>query len=154
MKVYISKSNHASIDDLLEVRTMVEKEGHTTLEFTGGNYDPKLIERADLIICIPPRSSVHDDHIRFGRGIGSEVVGAKERGQKTVIYDYSSKKYLSPEEITKSEHEDWKFDFYRCTKWNDVKQRELFDTTQKGDDMPQDSPLKRILPNQDELDEI
>jgi len=153
MKVYVSKSNHASIDDLLEVRTMVEKEGHETLEFTGGNYDPNLIKRADVIICIPPRSSIYDDHIRLGRGIGSEVVGAKERGQRTVVYDYSSKKYLAPDEILESENADWKFDFYRCTKWNEIKQDELFNIG-TADGMPQDSPLNRILPNQDELDEI
>ena len=42
MKVYISKSNQANMDDLISLRTILKKENHEILEFNGGAYDPGL----------------------------------------------------------------------------------------------------------------
>lgn len=83
INVYISKSNEASIDDLLYVRTVVKKYPDLRiLEHTGGVYRPSLIEQAACIIVIPDLRS--EKPMLVGKGIYGEA--GTESCKHTVVY--------------------------------------------------------------------
>lgn len=80
INVYISKSNEASMDDLLLVRTAIKKYPEfNILEHTGGAYDTELVKKASIIIVIPNLKATVP--MVVGKGIYGEAL--------TIEADYS-----------------------------------------------------------------
>jgi hypothetical protein len=72
INIYISKSNEASIDDLLHVRTAIKKYPEfNILEHNGGVYDTKLVKKASIIIVIPNLQATNP--MVVGKGVYSEA---------------------------------------------------------------------------------
>jgi hypothetical protein len=74
INVYISKSNEASMDDLLHVRTAIKKYPEfNILEHNGGAYNTELVKKASIIIVIP---NLKEGHVPMtvGKGVYSEAL--------------------------------------------------------------------------------
>lgn len=72
INVYISKSNEASMDDLLQVRTTIKKYPEfNILEHNGGVYDTKLVKKASMIVVIPNLKATVP--LVVGKGVYSEA---------------------------------------------------------------------------------
>lgn len=87
MKAYISKSNLVKYDDLIAVRSLLEKYGIETTEYTTGRYSTKPIEDADLIICISYPGAKDGNYIYVGKGIYVEITTALHEGVVVLMYD-------------------------------------------------------------------
>ena len=73
INIYISKSNEASIDDLLHVRTAIKKYPEfNILEHNGGVYDTELVKKASIIIVIPNLKA--NIPMVVGKGVYSEAM--------------------------------------------------------------------------------
>ena len=87
MKAYISKSNLVNYDDLIAVRSILEKAEIETTEYHTGKYSTKGIEAADLMVCISYPQAHQGDFIFVGKGIYVEITTALHEGLVVVMYD-------------------------------------------------------------------
>lgn len=73
INIYISKSNEASMDDLLHVRTAIKKYPEfNILEHSGGAYDTELVKKASIIVVIPNLKARIP--LAVGKGVYSEAM--------------------------------------------------------------------------------
>lgn len=71
MKVYISKSNQANPDDIINLRNLLKED--TISEYKGGQYNMiELMDNIEKFYLVPPAQEVKDN-IRIGRGICTEL---------------------------------------------------------------------------------
>ena len=83
INVYISKSNEASMDDLLLVRTTIKKYPEfNILEHNGGVYNTELVKKASIIIVIPNLKATVP--LVVGKGVYSEAMTVE--ADYTVVY--------------------------------------------------------------------
>ena len=86
MKIYISRSNNVDLDLLILVRFRLRQfDGVEILEHTGGNYNPELITKANLVLVLTESSHISDENYVLGKGIYSEIIKAGERGISTFL---------------------------------------------------------------------
>ena len=114
-KIYISKSKVGNPDDLMQVRRHLSKLDVDILEFTGGEYSPKLLKSADILIVVPPKL----DSGIVGKGQYTEVetFDLKPRGGKDVpiylVYNADSKDILIADiqDYNETLEADWKSNY-------------------------------------------
>ncbi len=83
INIYVSKSNEASLDDLLHVRTTIKKYPQfNILEHSGGKYDTELIKKADVIVVITDLKA--REPMIVGKGVYSEATTTTSN--LTVVY--------------------------------------------------------------------
>ena len=83
LKIYISKSKIGNPDDLMQVRRHLSKLDVEILEYTGGEYSPKLLKSADILIVVLPR-------------LDSGIVG---KVQYTEVHTFDHKSFGDPQPI-------------------------------------------------------
>ena len=76
LKIYLSKSKAGSMDTLMQVRTILSTyENVEVTEFSGGEYNTKLLHEADIVLLIPPTlPKPYTDTITIGKGQYTEIV--------------------------------------------------------------------------------
>ena len=117
MKVYISKSNQANMDDLISLRTILKKENHEILEFNGGAYDPGLLLKADQLMILPPMENKIKNldgkgEVRIGKGNYTEVSRFLEVKENNPVFMFKDGKEYLVTNINRT-NEDWKVDYAR-----------------------------------------
>jgi len=99
-RVYISKSKVGNPDDLMNLRHLLSKWDCKVTEFFGGVYNTKELDRANLLLVIPPYvESINNRNV--GRGQHDEVsrfVGM-ERERSTLINAFMVKHIKSDEVV-------------------------------------------------------
>ncbi len=132
INVYISKSNEASMDDLLHVRTVIKKYPDLhILEHSGGTYRPSLVNEASCIIVVPELRS--EKPMLVGKGIYGEAGAADCK--HTVVYTGNGRiKKLLARELDDSTN--WKKYGTLITTVNDHSLEELCETVLKGNGLP------------------
>lgn len=90
-KIYISKSNQANPEHLLNLRTKLKNQNHDVIEFMGGNYAEFIANAFDgvakvYIISHPDCFSDGKDRVNLGRGIAGEAMKAYDLGIELFSY--------------------------------------------------------------------
>ena len=111
-KVYLSKSNLASVEDVRLVREYLLKLGYEIIEHDGGIYDPTLLEIPQLMVMIGYAEDNGDDIIPLGKGQYHQLAYRQKRG-----FDYNYNLYFSDLEFFNVEtnrvidENNWKKDY-------------------------------------------
>jgi len=84
-RVYISKSNQANPEHLMELRQILKHKGHEIVEFQGGNYatfrEKEMVNiQEHYVISHPECFSDGKDRVNLGRGIYGECSDAFDSG--------------------------------------------------------------------------
>jgi hypothetical protein len=70
VKVYLGKSNRANPDDVQNVRKVLGNFDVEIVEFTGGQYSHKDLNKCTLLVIVPDLSNYDDDDGEVGVGKG------------------------------------------------------------------------------------
>jgi len=122
MKVYLSKSKQANPDLVLSVKKALKEyvSDVEILEFTGGQYDPQLKFKANMVICIPPGHISSKRNIHVGRGNYGEVTETMDKNIHTVVIaiskdedplDWKKLKVISSPICSLSEEQNWQINW-------------------------------------------
>jgi hypothetical protein len=105
LKVYISKSNDANIDDVIAIRGMLKTNPNIQveiLEHIGGKYNPNLILNANIVVVIPDLSLGKGNTVTVGEGV------YKEATTTTPTFVWNGKEFKKVEHHYRIDSDNWK----------------------------------------------
>lgn len=68
-RVYFSKSNECDPNDARAVREILDSLDIEIVEFTGGRYDPSIVDDCNYILFLPPKNSLNPGMEGSGKSI-------------------------------------------------------------------------------------
>ena len=107
MKIYISKYNGISIDELQGLVQLLENNGNEIKQFIKPPYDENILLSCEYVIALIPEPS--NELLLVGRGQYSEIALSLSKGIKTLIYDNDAFYLVSGIEIYNKN--DWKKEY-------------------------------------------
>jgi len=84
-RIYISKSKAGNPDDFMLVRSLLSKFDCDVTEFFGGEYNTNLLDKADILIVVPPCICNINNHVRVGKGQHCEINRFLERSFEAYV---------------------------------------------------------------------
>lgn len=67
-KIYLSKSNQASVEDVRFIREHLHRLGYEIVEHVGGSYNQELLLTAELMVMVGYDSDNGDEYMEVGKG--------------------------------------------------------------------------------------
>ena len=107
MKIYISKYNGISIDELQGLVQLLENNGNEIKQFIKPPYDENILLSCEYVIALIPEPS--NELLLVGRGQYSEIALSLSKGIKTLIYDNDAFYLVSAIKIYNKN--DWKKEY-------------------------------------------
>jgi hypothetical protein len=116
MKIYLSKSNLCSLDQVEAIVKVIEQNENECVQYTGGHYDTSILLSCKSVVCVTPEPV--EEKFLVGRGQHSEIKLALDN--KKPIFLYYQKQFYPIIGIDEYNVNNWKVEYGRISVGNEI----------------------------------